>query len=41
MPRRTPASQLRIIDDNGHCPHVSAAIASSRAIDAFLLQTLG
>jgi sigma-B regulation protein RsbQ len=33
-------SSLRVIDDNGHCPHISAATASARAIDAFLHRTL-
>jgi sigma-B regulation protein RsbQ len=41
MLRRMPAGHLRIIDDNGHCPHISAATASARAIDAFLHRTLG
>ena len=41
MLRRMPNSSLRVIDDNGHCPHISAATASSRAIDAFLHRTLG
>jgi sigma-B regulation protein RsbQ len=41
MLRRMPNSSLRIIDDKGHCPHVSEPTASSRAIDAFLHRTLG
>jgi len=41
MLRRMPASSLRVIDENGHCPHISASTASARAIDAFLAQTLG
>jgi len=40
MLRRMPNSSLRLIDDNGHCPHISASTASARAIDAFLHRTL-
>ena len=40
MLRHLPASRLHIIDDEGHCPHISASTASARAIDAFLAQTL-
>lgn len=41
MLRRMPNSSLRTVDENGHCPHISAATASARAIDAFLDRTLG
>lgn len=41
MLQRMPNSSLRIIDDKGHCPHLSEPTASSRAIDAFLHRTLG
>jgi sigma-B regulation protein RsbQ len=34
--RTLPRSMLRIIDNVGHCPHLSAAAASSAAIDEFL-----
>jgi sigma-B regulation protein RsbQ len=40
MLRQLPNSSLRIIDDEGHCPHVSASTATSQAIDAFLHRTL-
>ena len=40
MLRRMPNSSLRLIDDNGHCPHISASTASARAIDAYLHRTL-
>jgi sigma-B regulation protein RsbQ len=33
-------SVLRVIDNVGHCPHLSAPTASSVAIDTFLAQTL-
>jgi len=36
-----PRSTLHVIDNVGHCPHMSAPTASSRAIDAFLAATLG
>ncbi|MFC5551424.1 alpha/beta fold hydrolase [Massilia aerilata] len=39
MLRHLPNSSLRVIDDEGHCPHVSASSATSRAIDAFLHRT--
>jgi len=33
-------SHLVLVDNVGHCPHMSAPTASSRAIDVFLAQTL-
>ncbi|SFD89078.1 alpha/beta fold hydrolase [Massilia yuzhufengensis] len=33
-------AELHIIDNIGHCPHMSAPTASSQAIDAFLAATL-
>lgn len=38
--RHLPASSLHIIDNVGHCPHMSAPTASSQAIDQFLAHTL-
>jgi sigma-B regulation protein RsbQ len=38
--RELPVSTLHVIDNVGHCPHMSAPTESSRAIDAFLAQTL-
>lgn len=38
--RYLPNSTLHVIENVGHCPHMSAPTASSRAIDAFLAQTL-
>jgi sigma-B regulation protein RsbQ len=38
--RHLPASTLHIIENVGHCPHMSAPTASSNAIDQFLAQTL-
>ncbi|MCA1855901.1 alpha/beta hydrolase [Massilia oculi] len=38
--RHLPASRLHIIENVGHCPHMSAPTKSSRAIDDFLAQTL-
>jgi sigma-B regulation protein RsbQ len=38
--RHLPVSTLRIVQNVGHCPHMSAPTESSRAIDAFLAQTL-
>lgn len=38
--RHLPASTLYVIDNVGHCPHMSAPTESSRAIEAFLAQTL-
>ena len=34
-------SALRVIDNVGHCPHLSAPTASSDAIESFLAQTSG
>ncbi len=38
--RHLPVSTLHIIDNVGHCPHMSAPTESSRAIDDFLAQAL-
>ena len=38
MHRTLPNSTLRVIDNIGHCPHLSAPGASADAIDAFLAQ---
>jgi sigma-B regulation protein RsbQ len=38
--RHLPRSTLHVIDNVGHCPHLSAPTESSRAIDAFLAHTL-
>lgn len=38
--RHLPRAELRVIDNAGHCPHMSAPTASSRAIEAFLAATL-
>ena len=38
--RHLPKSELRLIDNIGHCPHMSAPTPSARAIDAFLAATL-
>ncbi|CAH0298500.1 Sigma factor SigB regulation protein RsbQ [Massilia sp. Bi118] len=38
--RKLPVSTLHIIENVGHCPHMSAPTASSQAIDQFLAQTL-
>ena len=38
--RHLPASTLHVIENIGHCPHLSAPTESSQAIDAFLAQTL-
>jgi sigma-B regulation protein RsbQ len=35
-----PNSTLHVIDNVGHCPHLSAPTASSEAIEVFLAQTL-
>jgi sigma-B regulation protein RsbQ len=40
LARHLPASTLRLVGNVGHCPHMSAPTESSRAIDAFLAQTL-
>jgi sigma-B regulation protein RsbQ len=39
--RNLARSTLRIIDNVGHCPHMSAPTASSRAVDDFLAHVLG
>jgi sigma-B regulation protein RsbQ len=39
MQRQLPQSTLRIIENVGHCPHMSAPTASSQAIDEFLAAT--
>ncbi len=41
MHRHLPNSALRLIDNVGHCPHMSAPTASSQAIDTFLATALG
>lgn len=38
--RHLPSSTLHVIENVGHCPHMSAPTASSNAIDQFLAQTL-
>ena len=38
--RHMPNSTLHIIANVGHCPHMSAPTASSRAIDNFLAHAL-
>ena len=38
--RNLPSSTLHIIENVGHCPHMSAPTESSRAIDNFLAQAL-
>jgi sigma-B regulation protein RsbQ len=40
LQRHLPKSTLCVIENVGHCPHLSAPTESSRAIDAFLAQTL-
>ncbi len=40
LQRHLPNSTLSIIDNVGHCPHMSAPTASSRAMEAFLDKTL-
>jgi sigma-B regulation protein RsbQ len=40
LQRHLPRSTLHVIDNIGHCPHLSAPTASSHAIEAFLAQTL-
>lgn len=40
MHRHLPKSTLHIIENVGHCPHMSAPTESSRAIDAFLAEIL-
>jgi sigma-B regulation protein RsbQ len=39
--RHLPDSTLNVIQNVGHCPHMSAPAESSRAIDAFLGRLLG
>ncbi len=36
MHRVLPRSTLRVIENVGHCPHLSAPSASSAAMEAFL-----
>jgi sigma-B regulation protein RsbQ len=38
--RHLPNSTLHVIENVGHCPHLSAPTQSSEAIEAFLAQTL-
>ena len=38
--RHMPHSTLNVIDNVGHCPHLSAPTASSQAIETFLARTL-
>jgi sigma-B regulation protein RsbQ len=38
--RHLAHSTLRVIDNVGHCPHLSAPTASSDAIESFLAQAL-
>jgi sigma-B regulation protein RsbQ len=38
--RQMPDSTLNVIDNVGHCPHLSAPTASSQAIERFLARTL-
>lgn len=40
LQRHLPNSTLHVIENVGHCPHMSAPTESSRAIDAFLADTL-
>jgi sigma-B regulation protein RsbQ len=40
MHRHMPNSTLHVIQNIGHCPHMSAPTESSRAIDDFLARTL-
>lgn len=40
LARHLPRCELHVIDNIGHCPHMSAPTASSRAIDTFLADTL-
>jgi sigma-B regulation protein RsbQ len=39
--KNLPTGTLQIIDNVGHCPHMSAPTESSRAIDNFLAHALG
>jgi len=36
MARTLPDAEMVVIDNVGHCPHLSAPGASAEAIDAFL-----
>jgi pimeloyl-ACP methyl ester carboxylesterase len=36
--RHLPNSTLRVVDNVGHCPHLSAPSASFMALDVFLAQ---
>lgn len=38
--RQLPGSKLEVIDNVGHCPHLSAPVASSDAINSFLARVL-
>jgi sigma-B regulation protein RsbQ len=38
--KHLPNSTLHVIENVGHCPHMSSPTASSRAIDSFLAHTL-
>jgi sigma-B regulation protein RsbQ len=40
MHHNMPGSVLCMIDNVGHCPHMSAATASYQAMAAFLLETI-
>jgi sigma-B regulation protein RsbQ len=40
LARNLPRSTLHVIENVGHCPHMTAPTASSRAIEAFLAHTL-
>jgi len=40
MQRRLPRGELVVIENHGHCPHMSAPVASTAAIDAFLHRLL-
>jgi sigma-B regulation protein RsbQ len=40
LQRHLPHSTLQVMRNVGHCPHMSAPTESSRAIEAFLAQTL-
>jgi len=40
LQKTLPSSTLHVIDNVGHCPHMSAPTESSRAIDNFLARTL-
>jgi sigma-B regulation protein RsbQ len=40
LQRHLPNSTLHVIDNVGHCPHMSAPAESSRVIETYLAQTL-